>query len=66
MVQALSLICSLLVALRGCGRGRWHDNGMRGWRERLVKTQRLSKHPRATADPEQSNTEQRNDLEKLF
>jgi len=25
-IQTLSLTCSLLVALRGCGRGRWHDN----------------------------------------
>lgn len=32
--RVLSMICSLLVALRGCRRGRWHDGG-KGKKERI-------------------------------
>jgi hypothetical protein len=51
------MTCSLLVALRGCRRGRWHDGGREGKEregkdggKRRKRQQRLSKHPRTIAE----------------
>jgi len=64
------MTCSLLVALRRCGRGRWHDGGRgeKGWIEGtegkdsrdLASTQEQQQRQSKVA---QSN---KNNLEKLF
>jgi hypothetical protein len=46
IIEVLSMMCSLFMALRGCRRGRWHDssrgeNGQMGGMEGKVSSDLL-------------------------
>jgi hypothetical protein len=64
------MTCGLLVALRGCRRGRWHDRngGEKGKTMGIVgKDSRDSaKHPRITAETAKQHRAKKKNLEKLF